>query len=493
MATAQIKEISPQAPPSALPKRGPGRRPKMETPPPAPLQPDDDETDDLPLAAGEPIAMQPGEWYERLAEPSAEEWRHMVLYLFRKTPITDRKRAGLPVNIQQYTEPIDPNRVLLDHGSGGYRLDWHQIDEHGKYHRLACFTFDLMNPNFPPKIPPGHWVDDPRNADWQWAKDAIMADGGGSVRTGPNGSTIVMPAAANPDQFFDTLEKFKKATGNKEEGGGSVLAVLTNALIQSSRDNTELARKANAAPIRNGEDPLIKILMDDRAAQREQISKLENLLLTNRPKSLKEELIEIIEIGKMVSPRSAAAAKATEEDGWLGVISKFVDHAPDLISGLQSLRGPSAQLPGIPTPAPLPPGGPAPAATAAPGQPAPAPADFTDEQKAEYAKMQRRMGEVWKAYGPLIERCGTFMVDQFTRGLTGYDFRDWFREKWGSENYTNLKRDAGPDILTALTQQHPQLKGVLTPPERVYQFFEEFFTREGEEAGEAAPAGEGAV
>jgi hypothetical protein len=482
MATSTIKEVEElRAPPVGLREKSPSlsRRGKSSKgparPKPTPAPPDDDE-EELPAAAAAPAEPE-GEqdFFQKMTNFSTEEWSNMILYLFRTAPITDRRAAGKDLNIQKYHHPIDPERVMLDHGSGSYRVDWIR-SINSRSVRIGQHYFQILNMDYPPKVPLGEWIDDPRNADWLWAKPGIAA--AQAVTTGPNGQTIIMPNNSNtPENFFKQMKDFREAVGDSSKEGATVAEKAIEGMMQLTRENRELVNRAPAK-----DDKLLDMLMEDRRSQREEIAALRNMIL-NKPaeKSLVQQLAELQPLIKLIKP-NAAAAVATEESGILGVVSKLADHIPEVLNMIAMSRGGSASGPGAtPGPPTLPPLAPPPATQTQPGSETPAPEGFTDEQKKALQEMNRRMSAVWTAYGKLIEQCGQFMVDQFSRGLTGYDFRDWFWEAWGKNNWNNLRRDAGPEVLTALTQQHPQLKVVLTPPERVLHFFIEFFTVEGKE------------
>jgi hypothetical protein len=497
MAVTTIEEITRPGAAPADKTPGRGRRRKADraaaAPPVRQEQDDDrdeeDDTDHLPI---EPDARQPEtatavlseegaqDFFQKMTNYSSEQWSQMMLYVYRTAPQIDRRAAGQPMNIQKYAHPIDAERIMLDHGSGGYRIDWTSRAS-GRSVRLAQHYFNILNMDHPPKVPLGDWIDAPENDAWKWAKPAL-AEQQQTVTT-PNGQTLVLPASRNtPKEFFETLKQFKEITGAETKEGQGVADRAISALIESNRQNVELARH-NAAPA-GEETMLVKMLMEDRRAQREELAALRSLILDKpEPKSLVEQLAELTPIINLLKPGRGNPAPAVEPDGVMGIVNKVADHIPDILSMIGMMRAGGPAAPGGPLPAPLPPFAP-PAAAADPSRPAdqaPAPDSFTPEQRAELANLQKRMAAAWNTYGKLIEQCAQFMVDQFTRGLTGYDFRDWFCDSWGKINWNNLKRDAGPDVMTALTQQHPKLREILTPPERVLHFFIQFFTLEGEE------------
>ena len=93
------------------------------------------------------------------------------IYLYRTEPIIDRTRGGDKKYIMCYHEPISEDKVLIEHGSGKYKamLAFRKLGD-GAANELAAWYFSILNPKFPPKIPPGEWLDDPRNKKWAWAR-----------------------------------------------------------------------------------------------------------------------------------------------------------------------------------------------------------------------------------------------------------------------------------------------------------------------------------
>lgn len=103
---------------------------------------------------------------------SKEDWGPRAnIYLYRVEPVIDRTRGGDKKYIMCYQEPLNEDKILADHGSGRYKavLNFkkpaaNQGDE------IDSYYFDILNLQYPPKIPQGEWTDDPRNRRWAWAK-----------------------------------------------------------------------------------------------------------------------------------------------------------------------------------------------------------------------------------------------------------------------------------------------------------------------------------
>lgn len=111
-------------------------------------------------------------FWQKVAAVNKEDWgTRAQLYLYRVEPVIDRRRAGSQTYITKYAEPISEDRILADHGSGRYKviLNFRKAGaEQGD--EIDSIYLDLLNLQFPPKIAPGDWVDDPNNKKWAWAK-----------------------------------------------------------------------------------------------------------------------------------------------------------------------------------------------------------------------------------------------------------------------------------------------------------------------------------
>ena len=83
-------------------------------------------------------------------------------------------------------------------------------------------------------------------------------------------------------------------------------------------------------------------------------------------------------------------------------------------------------------------------------------------------------------WGNLIREIFPQLQD-FFRNQTGDDFRDWFLDRKGGDLWASFKKDATPELLTALTQMAPELKAVFTPEDKVLLFFANMLDDEEEE------------
>ena len=110
---------------------------------------------------------------EIIRDVPSDYWRAGIasVKIYRLAPKIDRQATSEHKFIAEFTEPLDETRILSECGSGKYRLYVNYRNQAGGGTReTARGEIDLMNPAYPPKIPPGEWLDDPKNRPWAWAK-----------------------------------------------------------------------------------------------------------------------------------------------------------------------------------------------------------------------------------------------------------------------------------------------------------------------------------
>jgi hypothetical protein len=168
-----------------------------------------------PLKGSEPAEGSHG-ILESVANVNKAEWgTRVVLYVYRLEPIIDRSRSGQPNYICQYEEPINEDKLMGDFGSGKYKLILNfrkpgarQGDE------IDTGFLKILNMKFPPKVPDGEWVDDPRNKEWAWAKQFFKGNQPGpspleAVENALNLSDRIRGPQQQSNPVKDTLDTIK--------------------------------------------------------------------------------------------------------------------------------------------------------------------------------------------------------------------------------------------------------------------------------------------
>jgi len=114
-----------------------------------------------------------------IAEVPAAYWTAGTarIKIYRLAPLINRNVTSEHRFITECLEPIDEQGLKRECGSGRYRLYLNYKNSAGGGEReTARGEVDILDPAFPPKIPAGEWMDDPRNRQWAWAKPKEPAE-----------------------------------------------------------------------------------------------------------------------------------------------------------------------------------------------------------------------------------------------------------------------------------------------------------------------------
>jgi hypothetical protein len=114
-------------------------------------------------------------FFEHTSGLSEVDWENHLLYVYMWSPIVDLTRGGVEKkNRRVYTRHKSEEDIKRDLGSGTYELRLNRIDPLTRRERTdRRIVIGILDYDFPPSIPPGQWLDDPRNADWLWAKPML--------------------------------------------------------------------------------------------------------------------------------------------------------------------------------------------------------------------------------------------------------------------------------------------------------------------------------
>ena len=159
---------------SRQPKKGAKVQPIGNTPVEEPPEPTPTPTPPTPQAKSkrDPVPKQ-ATFFERIARVARADWgTRAKIKVYRLEPIIDRLRGSENKYITIYAEPITEEKLKIDQGSGRYRLYFNYKEPAGLDKEVDSIELDVMDMNFPPKVPAGEWVDDARNKKWAWARPA---------------------------------------------------------------------------------------------------------------------------------------------------------------------------------------------------------------------------------------------------------------------------------------------------------------------------------
>jgi len=111
-------------------------------------------------------------------------WKEeFAVYLYRCEPFTDKRVSGNQLFIKKYFEAIDEQKVMEEEGSGKYLAILNRYDPATRRGKgVYSLYFEILNTSYPPRIPLGEWVEDPRNKKWAWAKEILEREQKGKNR-----------------------------------------------------------------------------------------------------------------------------------------------------------------------------------------------------------------------------------------------------------------------------------------------------------------------
>lgn len=169
----------------------------------------------------DPIPKQ-ATFFQRIARVARADWgTRAKINVYRLEPIIDRLRGSENKYITVYFEPITAEKLKIDHGSGRYRLYYTYKEPAGIDKEIDSVELDIMDLNFPPKVPAGEWLDDPRNKKWAWAKPTGA----------PGGPPLPAPLESAYETVLDIQDRERQRNGEKtsdlDRFTGMVTAVKT--------------------------------------------------------------------------------------------------------------------------------------------------------------------------------------------------------------------------------------------------------------------------
>jgi hypothetical protein len=416
-----------------------------------------------------------------LSNFTVEEWNHLTAYLYRVMPRIDRKANGKPINLGCYSTAFTRDDIMSEHGSGVYRIDLTQLEPaSSRSRRIAREVFTIINPKYPPIVPPGDWVDDKVNDMWKWGAPAGVS--GVAAASG-------YPPGFNIKDVYDSAFQMAKALTPPPPPAKDDSAMTT--LIGKLLDASLKPAPAPTPPDNTATNALIAFLEKQNDRLADDLKELRKV--QNAPPPPQKNIIEQVkELRPMLSEFvDMFEAKTGNQPWWAAplqtVMEGIGEAIPTVVTMLQNGNGhpappqqwnpPALAAPAAPTiQAP-------PTTNGTPGAPPPPAVEQTDEQKKMQGIYQRWSGFILFIANQMVSE---FKMDH--EGHGGYHFRDWFLEGHGLFKWDDLRKEVGPELLSTMIGQHPELSLQMSPKEDRDFFLEEFFTKVGEEPDDEPPS-----
>ena len=171
-------------------------------------------------------------FFEQTSALTDGEWEHHILYVYQWAPIVDLTKGGLEKKYRRiYTNHRNEEDIKRDLGSGTYQLKLNRTDPKTRKEKtINSIVISILDFEFPPNIPPGAWLDDPRNSDWNWAKPLLEKKFNVRSQGSANGGSA--PTWAEMMQFLQANNH--REPGAKDQVMASVVSILPQLLQQQT-------------------------------------------------------------------------------------------------------------------------------------------------------------------------------------------------------------------------------------------------------------------
>jgi hypothetical protein len=272
---------------------------------------------------------------EQTAGFSSDDWQRTLVYVYQWAPSVDLTRGGRDPKYRKiFTRHMSEEDIKRSLGSGTYELKLNQINPQGKEKTINRIVISIMDYDFPPNIPPGPWLDDPKNADWLWAKPLLEA----KYKTSSSGNAPTQSVSSGPTwgemiQFMREERRPDAAPNAKDQLMTSVIGVLP-ALLQQQNTASDPSKVIEAmvkvkemmAPPPTKEDnALLTFVLAQLTRLQESNDKLMTLLLTQKATENKapDPLTQVETMTKIITAVSAFTQPPAPREPWQEVVSEL--------------------------------------------------------------------------------------------------------------------------------------------------------------------------
>ena len=240
------------------------------------------------------------------------DWANSNVFVWRRDPYTDTTNGGRdPKYIDCINRPMTEDVLKELHGSGTYRV---HLNRNGKY---ACHTIlTVEDPKFPPHIPPGDWLNNPRNKKWLSWKPLVEKWWDAELK-----KLTSAPVQTSSDQtaLGELTRLVAHLTSNPNRGEGDK---LSSVLIQWALQQTADDRKAE----RDADDPgkLAQLISAVKGLMPPTPPAADNTLLTFVLAQLTEVQKQNGELVKMMLSQKTEASKSPDPLSQVETMAKLI-------------------------------------------------------------------------------------------------------------------------------------------------------------------------
>ena len=277
---------------------------------------------------------------ERSAGLSTDDWQRTILYIYQWAPSVDLTRGGRDPKYRKiFTRHMSEEDLKRDLGSGTYELKLNQINPKGQEKTIDRLVISILDFDFPPNLPPGPWLDDPKNADWLWAKPLLEAKY--KKPSQPANQSGAGPTWGEMIQFMRE-ERRPDQPNSKDQLMTSVISILPALLQQqnSAQDPSKVIEAMSrvkdliAQPVAPPPDnTMLQFVLGQLTRLQESNDKLVQALLTQKNEAAKQPdpLSQVESMSKLIAAVAGIAQPAAPKEPWVETVETL---GPQVISAL---------------------------------------------------------------------------------------------------------------------------------------------------------------
>ncbi len=427
-----------------------------------------------------------------LANLTDADWsKGHIIYVYRSDPFYDNTNGGRsPKYIAVETQPISEESLKQEYGSGTYKIQLNKGDK-----KVALTIWSILDPKFPPHLPPGDWLEHPRNKKWVSWKPAVnkwwadkMRDATGPTQGSGDGVPPYMVQFMN-----DVRNEVRHAEPSKKDDiTASIISVLP-ALLQQANTAQDPAKMITAlrdakeflapavVPVVKEDNGMMQFVLAQLTRLQESNDKLMGIILTQKNEAAKpaDPLNQVETMIKLVGAVSGIVQPAAAREPWQDVVSDLGPKVLDLgqqfiMSRTQETMARTRALE-------------AQRRNSAPAtQPVNQPSQPTTEAQPVNAEVIPPE-EIDTMQRGLLINIATLAKSALDLGLTGDAFADQMCFKFGQANYDMFIKAIPKDQLIQKFQAVPEAWKEISPFEPILQEFIDQFYAFAEDEPEPTP------
>lgn len=441
-------------------------------------------------------------FWDYLTGLSSVDWEAHMLYVYMWDPIVDLTKGGRETKYRKrYTSAVNEESLKREIGSGTYQLKLNRLDQQTRREKtIKELVVNIFDPDFPPNLPPGGWLDDPRNKEWAWAKPILEKRW--AVNNAPAQSNDGVPAYMV--QFMNEVrsELNRRTDLNpsaKDQLMSSVVTILPQLLQQQNNANDPakiieaLSRVKDivAPPAPTPQDnTLLTFVMTQLTELQKSHNELIKAMLNQKQEATKapDPLQQVKTMAELITTVSGIVQPAAPKEPWQTVVEdlgpKALDVAQNFVTSM-AMRNAAMNRPAPPQarPAAVPVvTQPNPAAVPVPVQPEPVATHPVPENPAPDSPNSPGAAE-----RPMLFQIAVLASNALNLGMEGDHFADQICYKFGTSAYDQFIATVPKDALLPKLQQVPEAWQLLQPFEALLPSFIDSFYAYAEQTSEDNP------